>query len=108
MLCVSGAGRGPLITRALAALERASRKSYTLYAIEKNPSAYLLLQQTFPDVQLLFGDMRSVKMPEKVDIVISELLGSFGDNELSPECLDGVERWMKRELHISHITRRST
>lgn len=25
-----------------------------------------------------------------IDIVISELLGSFGDNELSPECLDGV------------------
>ncbi|PBL03690.1 PRMT5-domain-containing protein [Armillaria gallica] len=92
---VSGSGRSPLITRALAALERASRKSYTLYAIEKNRSAYLLLQQTFPDVQLLFGDMRSVKMPEKVDIVISELLGSYGDNKLSPECLDGVERWMK-------------
>ncbi len=46
VFCVSGAGRGPLIARALAALERASRKSYTLYAIEKNPSAYLLLQQT--------------------------------------------------------------
>ena len=25
------------------------------------------------------------------DIVVSELLGSFGDNELSPECLDGVQ-----------------
>ena len=25
-----------------------------------------------------------------VDILVSELLGSFGDNELSPECLDGV------------------
>ena len=25
-----------------------------------------------------------------VDILISELLGSFGDNEVSPECLDGV------------------
>jgi len=26
------------------------------------------------------------------DIVVSELLGSFGDNELSPECLDGVQQ----------------
>jgi len=26
-----------------------------------------------------------------VDIVVSELLGSFADNELSPECLDGVQ-----------------
>lgn len=25
------------------------------------------------------------------DICVSELLGSFGDNELSPECLDGVQ-----------------
>lgn len=24
------------------------------------------------------------------DLIVSELLGSFGDNELSPECLDGV------------------
>ena len=27
----------------------------------------------------------------RADIVVSELLGSFGDNELSPECLDGVQ-----------------
>ena len=26
-------------------------------------------------------------MQEKADIIMSELLGSFGDNELSPECL---------------------
>lgn len=26
----------------------------------------------------------------KIDILISELLGSFADNELSPECLDGI------------------
>jgi protein arginine N-methyltransferase 5 len=29
------------------------------------------------------------QMPQ-ADLVISELLGSFGDNELSPECLDGL------------------
>ena len=44
------------------------------------------------NVELLYGDMRSVELPEKVDILVSELLGSFGDNELSPECLDGAER----------------
>ena len=27
----------------------------------------------------------------RVDILVSELLGSFGDNELSPECLDGIQ-----------------
>lgn len=42
--------------------------------------------------------MRSFNPPEKADIIVSELLGSFGDNELSPECLDGVMRCLKRRL----------
>lgn len=37
-------------------------------------------------------------VPERVDILVSELLGSFGDNELSPECLDGAMRFLKREV----------
>ena len=28
----------------------------------------------------------------KADILVSELLGSFGDNEMSPECLDGFQQ----------------
>ena len=48
------------------------------------------------NVQLLFGDMRSLSVPEPADIIVSELLGSFGDNELSPECLDGAMRFLKR------------
>lgn len=48
-------------------------------------------------VHLLFGDMRSVLVPEPADIIVSELLGSFGDNELSPECLDGAIRFLKRK-----------
>lgn len=31
----------------------------------------------------------------QADILVSELLGSFGDNELSPECLDGAQRFLK-------------
>ena len=46
-------------------------------------------------VQLIFGDMRVVDVPEKADILVTELLGSFGDNELSPECLDGASRFLK-------------
>ncbi len=40
-------------------------------------------------------DMRVWNAPEKADILVSELLGSFGDNELSPECLDGAQRFLK-------------
>lgn len=39
--------------------------------------------------------MRLFTPPEKIDILVSELLGSFGDNELSPECLDGAQRHLK-------------
>ena len=49
-------------------------------------------------MKLLFGDMRALAVPEQVDILVSELLGSFGDNELSPECLDGASRFLKREV----------
>lgn len=46
--------------------------------------------------------MRGVQVPEKADILVSELLGSFGDNELSPECLDGAMRFMKRKRSLVH------
>ncbi|KAI9872717.1 MAG: Protein arginine N-methyltransferase 5, partial [Pleopsidium flavum] len=36
-----------------------------------------------------------------VDILISELLGSFADNELSPECLDGVQHVLDPNHGIS-------
>lgn len=49
-------------------------------------------------VKVMQGDMRILAVPELADIMISELLGSFGDNELSPECLDGAVRFLKREL----------
>lgn len=48
-------------------------------------------------MELIAGDMRRVEVPEPVDILVSELLGSFGDNELSPECLDGAVRFLKRK-----------
>lgn len=43
-------------------------------------------------------DMREWEAPEKADIIVSELLGSFGDNELSPECLDGAQHFLKGTL----------
>lgn len=50
--------------------------------------------------------MRTMELPERVDILITELLGSFGDNELSPECLDGAVRFLKRKymraIHLPH------
>jgi hypothetical protein len=52
-------------------------------------------------VTVVSSDMRVWKAPEKCDILVSELLGSFGDNELSPECLDGAQRFLKGILQSS-------
>ncbi|KAI0064783.1 PRMT5-domain-containing protein [Artomyces pyxidatus] len=99
VIAVAGAGRGPLVARCLAAAERAQRSAF-VYALEKNPSAYVTLQRRKAAewgarVALVFGDMRGAALPEQADILVSELLGSFGDNELSPECLDGAQRLLK-------------
>jgi hypothetical protein len=45
-------------------------------------------------VEIVSADMRHWQAPEPADILVSELLGSFGDNELSPECLDGAQRFL--------------
>lgn len=50
------------------------------------------------DVTIVFTDMRKWRAPEKADIIISELLGSFGDNELSPECLDGAQNFLNGNI----------
>ncbi|KAK5955521.1 hypothetical protein OHC33_003161 [Knufia fluminis] len=144
VVAVVGAGRGPLVSRALKAAEDTGI-DIDMWALEKNPNAYVLLQRHNENkwdqkVSLVKSDMRtwlgpqtsrklattrktynvdpdeaeqdgssqaptipedqnlsasSTLMPQnnryKIDILISELLGSFADNELSPECLDGVQ-----------------
>lgn len=138
VMAVVGAGRGPLVTKALKASEATGVK-IELWAVEKNPNAFVVLQQHnerdwHGQVNLVKADMRSWNGPLResdqyqarpsrhtkhesiqqdchkpsgkpslfsssasnalkyhhIDILISELLGSFADNELSPECLDGV------------------
>jgi protein arginine N-methyltransferase 5 len=56
-------------------------------------------------VEIIFGDMRQLDVPAHADILVSELLGSFGDNELSPECLDGAMRFLKRKSPVPCIGR---
>lgn len=118
VVAVVGAGRGPLVERARKA-STASGVAIELWALEKNPNAWVLLQRHNADrwhgqVNLVKSDMRSWKGPARpienetnngyhdpnrssnnlinypIDIAVSELLGSFGDNELSPECLDPI------------------
>ncbi|XP_019417703.1 PREDICTED: protein arginine N-methyltransferase 1.5-like isoform X2 [Lupinus angustifolius] len=102
VLMVVGAGRGPLVRASLQAAEETGRK-LKVYAVEKNPNAVVTLHalvklEGWEDiVNIVSSDMRCWNAPEEADILVSELLGSFGDNELSPECLDGAERFLKQD-----------
>ncbi|RMD45079.1 hypothetical protein DV735_g155, partial [Chaetothyriales sp. CBS 134920] len=152
VVAVVGAGRGPLVTRALKASQDVG-VDIDMWALEKNQNAFVLLQthnQTIWNqaVNLVHSDMRTWKGPVreasetpirqiynkeqedeedgslqppatytlanqvesvgtsqpvfyKIDILISELLGSFADNELSPECLDGIQHLLNPVHGIS-------
>lgn len=102
VILVAGAGRGPLVKCALDAIANGqfSGVTFRIFALEKNPSAVIYLESLARHdpswkgmVSIVHGDMRSLNPMSlqggmMVDMVVSELLGSFGDNELSPECLD--------------------
>jgi type II protein arginine methyltransferase len=151
VVAVVGAGRGPLVTRALRAAEDVG-VAIDMWALEKNPNAFVLLQRHNEakwgnQVHLVKSDMRTWRGPlgqptphtpstvnpntpisqaespftgdaemdrdylvatataspkyYAIDILVSELLGSFADNELSPECLDGVQHLLNPTHGIS-------
>lgn len=95
VVIVAGAGRGPLIDRVLAAASRLDRTVH-VHAVEKNPGAVSLLKhrqrtQWGDTVHIHMSDMREWAAPYQAHLIVSELLGSFGDNELGPECLKSLE-----------------
>jgi protein arginine N-methyltransferase 5 len=115
VITVAGAGRGPLVTRCLRAAETTGTP-IQIWALEKNQDAYVyLLRKNKVEwgnkVTLVKTDMRGWEGPRlkgreedaigKVDILVTELLGSFGDNELSPECLDGIQNHLAQPHGIS-------
>ena len=101
VIMVVGAGRGPLIKASINATKR-SKIPTKIYGVEKNEAALIVLRNliekaAFKDVTIVEHDMRTWEPPEKADIIVSELLGSWSDNELSPECLDGAQRLLKED-----------
>mmetsp|Transcript_7612 Transcript_7612/g.11430 ORF Transcript_7612/g.11430 Transcript_7612/m.11430 type:complete len:631 (+) Transcript_7612:108-2000(+) len=106
-ILVIGAGRGPLVKASLAAADALQIK-IRVTALEKNPHAIRALEQIWPQqthsrVRIISGDARRMNDASIIeengmlyDCVVSELLGSFGDNELSPECLLPISRWLRQ------------
>ena len=81
---VVGAGRGPLVHAVLNA-SRATRVPVRVFAVEKNPSCVLRLVRVGAGdslwrrtVTVVGRDVREWRSPELADILVSELLGSFG------------------------------
>ncbi|KAF2077146.1 hypothetical protein CYY_001531 [Polysphondylium violaceum] len=106
IIMVVGAGRGPLVKCAIEASKEA-KAHVKVFAVEKNPNAIVTLRnrillENWQDlVTVIDCDMRDWQTDYRADIMVSELLGSFGDNELSPECLDGAQRYLKADTGIS-------
>ncbi len=103
---ILGAGRGPLVGRTIKAASKLSiLHKIRIIAVEKNHNAALTLHQRIKNdvewkdacVTIKGVDMRdwTPTEEEKADIIVSELLGSWGCNELSPECLYGAEKALK-------------
>lgn len=103
-ILVVGPGRGPLIESSLLAAA-VTQVVVQITAVEKNDNAVITLRNRFRGrpVSIIHGDMRklinetekSVIPIKSVDVIVSELLGSWGDNEASPECLQYVRIALK-------------
>jgi protein arginine N-methyltransferase 5 len=99
---VVGAGRGPLIVATLSASNQYNIP-IKIYVVEKNPYAIITLRNRMRQerwdlnhIEIISKDMRQFHCKENCDLIVSELLGSFGDNELSPECLYQTEHNLHR------------
>lgn len=86
LILIVGPGRGPLLRSVM---------SHTLptdqiVAIERNEKCISTLREIIADkenVLLIHGDVRTLEPVSKYNLVVSELLGSFGCNEACPEIL---------------------
>ena len=102
IIMVVGAGRGPLVAASLSAGVKSNR-DVRIFAVEKNRNAVVHLHARAMaegwgnKVTIVHADMRHWHPDFKAHILVSELLGSFGDNELSPECLDGAQKFLRKD-----------
>ena len=99
-IAVVGAGRGGLVDAAISAIKIQGgndMSKFTITCVEKNRFAAITLMHRLkkqwdipngPIISINHTDMRDWIPESKVDILVSELLGSLGDNEASPECLN--------------------
>jgi protein arginine N-methyltransferase 5 len=104
-ICVVGAGFGGLVQSVLDALLE-TKVQCEVFALDTNPVALVELRRRkctrsdWKQVDVLDMDMRDQGCVNafhgQVDILVSDLLGGFGDNELAPECFLVCNRLLKK------------
>lgn len=90
-ILVIGAGKGPLLKSVL----KYTNQSDCISVVEKNAKCIQCLQkivQSRPGVSIVCEDVRKLQDTDSYDLVISELLGSFGCNEACPEILQNFSK----------------
>lgn len=89
-ILVVGAGKGPLL---LSTIRHALIIDH-ISVIEKNPLCKSILKRIAkqrPNTKVECVDIRDISSTNQYDLVISELLGSFGCNEACPEILQNFK-----------------
>lgn len=123
-IALVGAGRGGLLISIARAIKNVLRINSQILVkniiiVEKNPNCEYSLKyliDSHPDISsleqtkmtLLFGDCRKVKLEEhgfvesfKMDLIVSEMIGSFGCNELAPDTIGNLQNLAsKKTIYI--------
>ena len=90
-----GAGTGIL---SLFAAQAGAKK---VYAVERTSIAAftrkMVAKNGFQDrIEVIHGDMQAIRLPQKVDVIVSEWLGTYGvDENLLAPLLLARDRWLK-------------
>lgn len=99
MATVVDIGTGPFALLAVIAARAGARQ---VFAIEKNSAAAAMARETVAKlgladtIRVIEGDSMNIELPERVDLVVSELIGSIATQEgVEPIIRDAGKRFLK-------------
>ncbi|MEL6945129.1 MAG: hypothetical protein AAFO82_20960, partial [Bacteroidota bacterium] len=93
VVCEAGVGRLALSKFYLPKVKKA-------YLIESNPHLHQLIQKTIEQnqwqnkVELIFGDAKTVQLPEKVDFIVGELMSIYCANEQQVQIFQHLRQFL--------------
>eukprot|EP00186_Timspurckia_oligopyrenoides_P000172 CAMPEP_0182446154 /NCGR_PEP_ID=MMETSP1172-20130603/4023_1 /TAXON_ID=708627 /ORGANISM="Timspurckia oligopyrenoides, Strain CCMP3278" /LENGTH=627 /DNA_ID=CAMNT_0024642039 /DNA_START=137 /DNA_END=2020 /DNA_ORIENTATION=+ len=104
VVAILGAGRGMMVAKVLEVAANNGRK-VVVYAFEKNQNSTVSLQnmkmsQGWTNVFVISGDPHTWDTGSRADVVIADMIGALGDNELLPEYVDIMSRSMKDDCVV--------